>query len=180
MNEQTIQQKISELIPPLVRPGERVLVIVPDTTRSGPIAMLLRHLLPVLRESGAHPRILVALGTHPPMSRDALYAHVGIDPSADSTPVMNHAWNDPGQLVSVGTLSAARIDELSQGLMNEPVDLRVNRELPEADRAIIVNAVIPHELVGFSGGSKYLFPGISGPEMIDVSVELPLRSERNK
>ena len=168
MTEQSIKQKISKLVPSMVRAGENVLVIVPDTTRSAPIAMLLGHLLPILRESDVHPRILIALGTHPPMDRDELYEHVGIDPTTDSTPVINHAWDNPGQLVSVGSLSAAEIDELSGGLMNEPVDLRVNRELAEADRAIIVNAVIPHELVGFSGGSKYLFPGISGPEMIDV------------
>ena len=168
MNDRSIEQKISDLIPPLVRPGERVLVIVPDITRTGPIAMLLRYLLPILRDAGASPRILVALGTHPPMSRKELHTHVGIDPDAGTTPVINHAWDDPGALVTVGSLSAGAINELSDGLMNERVELRVNRELPEADRAIIVNAVIPHELVGFSGGSKYLFPGISGPEMIDV------------
>jgi nickel-dependent lactate racemase len=33
---------------------------------------------------------------------------------------------------------------------------------------LVLNPVFPHEMVGFSGGSKYLFPGISGPDMIDI------------
>jgi nickel-dependent lactate racemase len=37
------------------------------------------------------------------------------------------------------------------------------------DVALIVGPVLPHEVVGFSGGNKYLFPGVSGPEMIDLS-----------
>jgi len=33
---------------------------------------------------------------------------------------------------------------------------------------LFLHPVFPHEMVGFSGGSKYLFPGISGPKMIDI------------
>ena len=35
--------------------------------------------------------------------------------------------------------------------------------------AIVVGPVFPHEVVGFSGGNKYFFPGVSGPELIDLS-----------
>ena len=34
---------------------------------------------------------------------------------------------------------------------------------------LIVGPVLPHEVIGFSGGNKYLFPGLSGQEMIDVT-----------
>jgi nickel-dependent lactate racemase len=168
MTEATIARQFAAEVPPLVEAGERVLLIVPDTTRTAPIAMLLSLLLPVLREAGAKVRILIALGTHPPLPDDVLYSHVGIDPSTDATPVLNHAWDDPGQLVSVGTMSAGEIAELSGGLMEQTVDLLVNRELTEADRVLILHPVFPHELIGMSGGAKYLFPGISGPEIIDI------------
>jgi nickel-dependent lactate racemase len=34
---------------------------------------------------------------------------------------------------------------------------------------LICGPVFPHEVVGFSGGNKYFFPGISGAELIDLS-----------
>ena len=49
------------------------------------------------------------------------------------------------------------------------VDVRINRHVAEADVAIVVGPVFPHEVVGFSGGNKYFFPGVSGQELIDLS-----------
>lgn len=155
-------------LPPLLSAGERLLLIVPDTTRTAPIADLVGLLLPILRDCGVQVRILVALGTHPPLPPEVLYPHVGIDPDTDDTPVLNHAWDDPDQLVVQGQLSAEEVEQVSGGLLAERVELRLNRELLDADRVLILNPVFPHELVGFSGGSKYLFPGVSGPEMIDI------------
>ena len=47
--------------------------------------------------------------------------------------------------------------------------MRINRHVAEADVAIVVGPVFPHEVVGFSGGNKYFFPGVSGQELIDLS-----------
>jgi len=162
MNEQQIAALLTEQVPPLLQRGERVLPVVPDTTRTASMAMLMGKLLPGLRQAGVHTRVLVALGTYPPLTRDTLTQHLGIDLDGD-VPALNHAWNDPGQLESVGVLSAEEVQALSAGLMAESVDLRINRELIRADRVLLLHPVFPHELVGFSGGSKYLFPGISGP-----------------
>ena len=49
------------------------------------------------------------------------------------------------------------------------VDVRINRHVAESDVAIVVGPVFPHEVVGFSGGNKYFFPGVSGQELIDLS-----------
>ena len=125
-------------------------------------------LLPVLREAGAETTILVALGTHPPLPDAVLREHLGPAAFADGVRVLNHAWDDPDAVFSVGMLSADEVGELSGGLLAETVDLRVNKAIRDADRMIFLHPVFPHELVGFSGGSKYLFPGISGPEMIDI------------
>ena len=43
----------------------------------------------------------------------------------------------------------------------------INRRLFDYDQVIIVGPVFPHEVVGFSGGNKYLFPGVSGPEVLN-------------
>jgi nickel-dependent lactate racemase len=47
--------------------------------------------------------------------------------------------------------------------------VQINRAALENDTILIVGPTFPHEVVGFSGGAKYLFPGISGPEMINVT-----------
>ena len=47
--------------------------------------------------------------------------------------------------------------------------MRINRAVVEHDVTLIVGPVFPHEVVGFSGGNKYLFPGVSGRELIDLS-----------
>ncbi len=43
----------------------------------------------------------------------------------------------------------------------------LNQAIRNYNQLLILGPVFPHEVAGFSGGSKYLFPGISGPEMID-------------
>ena len=159
-------------LPGLVAPGEHVLLIVPDTTRAAPIDRLFPLVYPILRNAGARVDLLVALGTHPTLSDEVLQRHLGIVGEAGvtmtDTRILNHAWNDPKQLLTIGELSAADVAECSGGLLSERVELRVNRIAGEVDRILVLNAVVPHELVGFSGGAKYLFPGISGPEMVDV------------
>ena len=152
--------------------GSKVLLIIPDMTRTAPVADMVRRLHRILRELNAQHDIMVALGTHPPLTEPALRRHLGIANGslADAFPgvrVMNHAWDDPASLISIGTIPAARIAELSHGLMAENVPLTINRTIRDYDQLLILGPVFPHEVAGFSGGSKYLFPGISGPEMID-------------
>ena len=152
--------------------GSKVLLIIPDMTRTAPVADMVRRLHRILRELNAQHDIMVALGTHPPLTEPALRRHLGIANGslADAFPgvrVMNHAWDDPASLISIGTIPAARIAELSHGLMAENVPLTINRAIRDYDQLLILGPVFPHEVAGFSGGSKYLFPGISGPEMID-------------
>lgn len=131
--------------------------------------MLFNVLAPILFDGDISFDVLVALGTHPPMSRDALRNHLGMTQEVESRVlVMNHAWDDPGRIECVAELLPEEVDVLSGGLRKEGVQLEINRVVGDYDRLLVLGPVFPHELVGFSGGSKYLFPGISGPEMIDV------------
>lgn len=157
--------------------GERVLVLIPDHTRTAPLPALFPMLVEALRRAN-HLDFMVALGTHPPLSQAALLRLIGITPERRAgayrhVGLFNHAWDDPSALSTVGILSQERIREIAGEFwhpsLGGDVDVRLNRTCLEADRIIIVGPVFPHEVAGFSGGAKYLFPGVSGPEMIDVS-----------
>jgi nickel-dependent lactate racemase len=154
--------------------GRRVLAIVPDHTRTAPIDVMFRVLHGLLHAEGvAAFDVLVALGTHPPMSDEAIDRRLGIT-AADragkyaGTRFFNHRWDDPGQLVSIGTISEDEVEGISGGLMRERVDVTINKLVLEYDQLLIVGPTFPHEVAGFSGGDKYLFPGISGKEIIDM------------
>lgn len=154
--------------------GARVCVLIPDATRSCPLPLLLDAVHGALAGRVAALTFLVALGTHQPLPDDGLAALLGCPPGGvpDRYPaarVRQHAWWDPGTLVTLGTLPAARVREISGDRLAVPVEVRANRAVTDHDVVLIVGPVFPHEVVGFSGGNKYLFPGVSGPEMIDVS-----------
>jgi lactate racemase len=148
--------------------GKRIVVVVPDGTRTAPVAAMARLIeAAVAAEHGDPAQLtwLVALGTHQPMSDEALARHLG--PVAG--PVRNHEWWDPDQIVTVGTISGADVSALSDGRETEPIAVTINRAVVEADVAIVCGPVFPHEVVGFSGGNKYFFPGVAGEEIIDAT-----------
>lgn len=146
----------------------RVCVVVPDPTRSCPLPLLVRAVRAGLGAAVDAVTVLVALGTHPPVPDDRLAEWVGADRLPGVT-VTQHAWWDPATFVEVGVVPAARLRELSGGRLDADVPVRVNRAVVDHDAVLLLGPVFPHEVVGFSGGDKYLFPGISGPEVIDTS-----------
>src|SRR4051794_18609303 len=154
--------------------GASVCLLVPDATRSCPLPFLLPVIHGALSGRVRRLTVLVALGTHARMSDPALAKHLGYEPGAleatyPGTTVLNHEWWDPATFARVGRIDGERIAELSDGMLRETVEVRINRAVVEHDLTIIVGPVFPHEVVGFSGGNKYLFPGVSGQELIDLS-----------
>lgn len=154
--------------------GRRVLVIVPDSTRTAPVPLFFRLLHEQLAGRVAALDFLVALGTHPPMSDLALGRLFGITPEERAgryadVGIFNHRWDLPETFATVGTITAEETGRLSNGLMPLAVDVRVNRMVEAYDQIVIVGPVFPHEVAGFSGGNKYFFPGISGPEVINFT-----------
>lgn len=157
--------------------GAKVLVLIPDHTRTLPLPQLFRLMVETLRPA-KQLDFMVALGTHPPLSDAALHRLVGIsDDERASTyrhvGLFNHAWDDPGALVEIGTITQAQVRQLAGDTwhpsLGGDVPVRINRRIFDYDRIIILGPTFPHEVAGFSGGAKYLFPGISGPEMINVT-----------
>ena len=157
--------------------GERVLVLIPDHTRSLPLPMLFRLLVEAL-DGARQLDFLVALGTHPPLSEPQLNQLVGVTADERLTRyghigILNHAWDSPGALAQIGALSQAQIKELAgerwHPTLGGDVAVNINRAVLKYDHVIILGPTFPHEVVGFSGGAKYFFPGISGPDMINVT-----------
>jgi nickel-dependent lactate racemase len=154
--------------------GQRVLVLIPDSTRTFPGALLFRLLTRALLPRVRDLDFLVALGTHPPMSEAALLALVGLTPEQKATTyknvrIINHAWNNPEALTTLGTIPADEISALSGGRLRLEVPVRLNRLILDYDHLLVCGPVFPHEVVGFSGGNKYFFPGIAGSDIIDLT-----------
>ncbi len=151
---------------------KRVLLIIPDGTRTAPVGLMFKTLHRQIGEVTAAFDILVALGTHQPMSDAAICERLEITGTERAgafgrVRFFNHAWNDPSALRLVGTIAASEIRELTGGLFEMEVPVEINRLVFEYDQVIIAGPVFPHEVIGFSGGNKYLFPGVSGPKILN-------------
>ncbi|HWQ83515.1 MAG TPA: lactate racemase domain-containing protein [Anaerolineales bacterium] len=156
---------------------QKVLVLIPDYTRSLPMPMLFRMVVDILRDV-RQLDFMIALGTHPPMSAEAINHLVGITAAERETTykhigLLNHAWDDPTMLASLGVMEQDEIKQIAgsswHSSLPDRVDIRINCLALEYDQIIILGPTFPHEVVGFSGGAKYLFPGISGPDMINAT-----------
>jgi lactate racemase len=172
LTEQQVLEIAAQALTPLDVAGKKVLLIVPDATRTAPVGLLFRIIHDLVASRSESLGVLIALGTHPPMTDDAI--HHRLDITAEERAgrykrvrFFNHAWNDPAALAHIGTIKAAEISTLSGGLFEMDVNVTINRAVFDYDQLIIVGPVFPHEVVGFSGGNKYLFPGISGPEILN-------------
>ena len=149
--------------------GKRVLVLIPDGTRTMPMPLMYDTLERELEPRTGALDYLVALGTHAPMSDAQLTRLVGrtvVDGRAGRSRIFNHQWNDPAALVQLGSVPAAEIADLTGGRLSAEVPVALNRLVTEYDHVLICGPVFPHEVAGFSGGAKYLFPGIAAPEII--------------
>jgi nickel-dependent lactate racemase len=174
LDEATVRELCAEEIARWGLSRKRVLAIVPDHTRTAPIDLMFRVLHELVLGAGASAfDVLIALGTHPPMSEAAINQRLGITAAERSgryarTNIFNHAWNDPAALATIGTISEDEVAQISGGLMRERVDVTINKLALTYDVLLIVGPTFPHEVVGFSGGNKYLFPGIGGQEILDM------------
>jgi nickel-dependent lactate racemase len=152
--------------------GKKLLLIVPDNTRSAPIGTLFKGLHRRLHGVAKTLDVVIALGTHPPMSEAAICQRLEIS-SAElhgeyrDTRVFNHTWDQPDTLEEIGVIPASEIGELSGGLFAIDVPVHINRLVNDYDCLVVIGPVFPHEVVGFSGGNKYFFPGIGGAEILN-------------
>jgi lactate racemase len=157
--------------------GQKVLVLIPDHTRSLPLPELFRMVVETLHDV-RELNVMVALGTHPGYDEAGLNHLVGITAEERATTyrhvgLLNHAWNDPAALASLGIIDQDEIKQLAgpsyHKSLPDEINIRINKAALEHDHIVIVGPTFPHEVVGFSGGAKYFFPGISGPDVINAT-----------
>jgi nickel-dependent lactate racemase len=149
--------------------GQRVLVLIPDGTRTMPVPLAVDTIERAIGSRVSALDYLVALGTHAPMNDAQLSRHIG-QPVHNGVfgqrRVFNHRWDDPSTFHHLGNIPAREIAELTEGRLSTDVPVALNRLVTEYDHVLICGPVFPHEVVGFSGGTKYLFPGIAAPAII--------------
>ncbi|MDD4888773.1 MAG: lactate racemase domain-containing protein [Phycisphaerae bacterium] len=151
--------------------GKRVLVIIPDGTRTCPVGLFFRLLWEQIGKSAAALDYMVALGTHPAMPYEKILERVEItrgqhESTFKKVKFFNHEWDKPDTFRTIGRISEGEMEKISGGLFRESVSVSLNKKVFDYDQLIILGPVFPHEVVGFSGGHKYLFPGIAGDEII--------------
>ena len=172
LDDAAVRQIVGEAIETIPNRHSRILIIIPDGTRTAPIPLMFRIFQELLHPRSTAVDYLVALGTHQPMSDAQLSKLVGtpvVGGRVDGARIFNHCWNDPRTFVSLGSIPGTAIWELTNGLMNCEVPVTVNKMILEYDHLLICGPVFPHEVVGFSGGNKYFFPGLAGPEIINFT-----------
>lgn len=152
--------------------GQRLLLIIPDGTRTAPVGLMFKTLHAQLAPVARKLDVMIALGTHPAMSDEAINARVEITAAERASlyrdvEFINHEWDNPAALRDLGCIPADEIKQLSGGLFGLDVPVHINRRLFDYDQVIIIGPVFPHEVVGFSGGNKYLFPGVAGPGILN-------------
>ena len=176
LTDDTIRQTLAEVLEGQFS-NQKVLVLIPDHTRTIPLPMLFRTLVGLLHDT-KQLDFMVALGTHPPLAPDHLHQLLGItqderDTTYRSIGLFNHEWDKPGALAQIATLPQAQIQEIAgdnwHPTLGGDVAVIINRLVLEYDHVIILGPTFPHEVVGFSGGAKYFFPGVSAADMINVT-----------
>ncbi len=172
VTDEAVRELIAQACPREALRGKRVLLIIPDGTRTAPVGLMFKSLHAHLSAAVRKFDVMIALGTHPPMSDEAINARVEITPEErtavySNVEFINHEWDNPAALRDLGSIPAGEIHELSGGRFAMDVPVHINQRLFDYDQLIICGPVFPHEVVGFSGGNKYLFPGVAGPGILN-------------
>ena len=172
LSDDDIRAIVAEALETGAFDDKRVIALIPDHTRTCPVDLFFRLLVEGLQPRVKRLDFIIALGTHPPLTPERIDALLGLsrrerERRFPDIKVFNHAWDQPSQLAHIGTIPAHEIEEISGGLLREEVSVSINRRVLDYDVVLVVGPVFPHEVVGFSGGNKYLFPGVAGPDVLN-------------
>src|SRR6476620_5552303 len=167
LSDTDVERLLAESLDPLPLDGKRLLVIIPDGTRTAPIPLMFRLLYERLGQRVEQLDYLIALGTHPAMPEQAIERLVGVSASEraahyPNSRIFNHQWDNPEALITIGTIGEREAAELTGGLLSRHVPVRLNRLIFEDAGHALCGPVFPHDVAGQCRVDKYLFPGIAG------------------
>lgn len=158
-----IQQMIIEALskptgtPPfqdLLSRAHKIAIIVDDSTRPTPAAEILKILLSQLSDSGFsrdHITIVMAIGTHETMEREALETKLGKSVATTYKVVQHNAWQS--NLVPIQIPGDEKV-------------VKINPEVAQADLRLGISSILPHPMAGYGGGPKIIMPGVCNFEYI--------------
>jgi nickel-dependent lactate racemase len=139
----------------LVEAGSKVALLVDDLTRPTPAHAIVPVVLDELAAAGVEKSdisIVVALGSHRPMSRAEIAAKLGRRIAGEYR-VINSRFDEPDHLVHIGD-------------SDDGVRIFIDEEVVRARLRIGIGSIVPHAAVGWSGGGKIIYPGVSGKETV--------------
>ncbi|MFW5741284.1 MAG: lactate racemase domain-containing protein [Myxococcota bacterium] len=152
--------------------GKRTVVLIPDLTRSGPTPLMVQTVADALAPRAKQVDFMVALGTHHGLNDEQMQELTGRTQAQwsqvhSNVRLLNHEWDNPDALKQIGSFPPDLMSKYTDGMLSEEIPITVNRRAVEDyDLMLICGPVFPHEVVGMSGGNKYIFPGISGSEFL--------------
>jgi nickel-dependent lactate racemase len=165
LSPQALEGFLADGLSGLIGRLKRVLLLVPDFTRFHSNAGFLSNRLYHMLADTAQVDLLPALGTHLPMTAEecaAMYGDIPFDR------FKGHNWRT--DVVKLGEVPGSFVSEVSEGLVDTPVDVEVNRLLFDGyDLILSVGQVVPHEVVGMANHAKNIFVGCGGAAMINAS-----------
>ena len=110
--------------------------------------------------------ILPALGTHFKMTEAEIEK---MFPGVPNSLFRVHNWRD--DVVTVGVVPGDFVKDVSEGTVDYPIPVQLNRLLLEGgfDLILSVGQVVPHEVIGMANHNKNIFIGVGGSECINKS-----------
>jgi nickel-dependent lactate racemase len=145
----------------------QVLIVVPDFTRyhsnAGFITNTYYH---TLTSAGCKVDLLVALGTHKPMTEPECVEMYGDIPFEK---FISHSWRT--DVINLGEVPQEFTSQATEGLWCESVKVEVNRLIMDEsyDLILSIGQVVPHEVVGMANHAKNILVGCGGSDMINKS-----------
>ncbi len=143
----------------------RVLILPPDITRLHSYAGKITAMYYNMLKDFCQVDIMPALGTHDAMTEQECLEFFGPDVPYES--IIPHNWRK--DVKKIGQVPAEYVKEVSEGLIDYPIDVEVNKRLLDDsyDLIISVGQVVPHEVVGMANYNKNIFVGCGGHSMIN-------------
>ena len=149
---------------------KKVLLLPPDLTRMHSGAGRITAIIYEMLKDSCIVDIMPALGTHDPMTEDECLQFFGT--AVPYSNVIAHNWKK--DVVKVGQIPGGFVSSVSEGLLDYPIDVEINKRLLDSSYDLIVSIgqVVPHEVVGMANYNKNIFVGCGGRDIINKSHRL--------
>ncbi len=162
-----IKKALGSWLDSFQREFEKVLLLPPDYTRSLSQAGLVTQILYEKLSPDVQVDIMPALGTHVPVSDEERLKMFGGNIPKER--FIDHNWRD--DVEEIGEIPSSYVKEISQGMVDFPISVEVNKRLFDTSYDLIVSIgqVLPHEVVGMANYTKNILVGCGGKGVIDKS-----------